>query len=327
MTLTHRLSGLLLLAFCHSALSIPTAVPVGTTYYDPARAWNGFILFPGSDNQTHLIDMSGKEVHRWKYEGFPAWPINAGQAKGERGHVLVQLARREKLDEVASPGNGMVNASVAEVDWQGNVVWQYGSQENPVHQHHEMQRLANGNTLLLGAALRRIAGYHYDVIDNTLEEINPQGKKIWSWSVADHLDEFGFSAQQLALIRDSKDPDFLHMNTAAPLGPNHWFDAGDKRFAPDNILLNSRNGNVAVIVDRQSGKVVWRIGPDYPGLQLSKPLPRPLDQMIGEHDVHMIPAGLPGAGNILIFDNQGNAGYPPTRQGFFPRRASLKWIR
>ncbi len=107
------------------------------------------------------------------------------------------------------------------------------------------------------------------------------------------------------------------MNTAAPLGPNHWFDAGDKRFAPDNILLNSRNGNVAVIVDRQSGKVVWRIGPDYPGLQLSKPLPRPLDQMIGEHDVHMIPAGLPGAGNILIFDNQGNAGYPPTRQGFF----------
>ncbi|MBE5252866.1 aryl-sulfate sulfotransferase [Mixta mediterraneensis] len=317
MKLTHRLSGLLLLTFCHSTLAIPTAIPVGTTFYDPARAWNGFILFPGNDNQTHLIDMTGKEVHRWKYESFPPWPIKREQLNGQRGRILVQLERQNKLDKVASPGNGMVNASVAEVNWQGDVVWQYGSQATPVHQHHELQRLDYGNTLLLGAALKRLPGYDYDVIDNTIEEITPQGKKIWSWSVADHLHEFGFSDKQLQMIRESHDPDFLHMNTAAPLGPNHWFDAGDKRFAPDNILLNSRNGNVAVIVDRRSGKVIWRIGPDYPTSQLGKPLPRPLDQMIGEHDVHMIPAGLPGADNILIFDNQGNAGYPPTRQGFF----------
>ena len=299
------------------ASAIPSAILTGVTYYDPARAWNGFVLIPGSDIQTHLIDMTGKEVQRWRYEGFPSWPIPPDRVNGQRGHLLVQLERRQQLDKEASPGNGMVNASVAEVDWNGNVQWRYGSQQQPVHQHHEIQRLPNGNTLVLGAALRTVPGYDYRIIDNTLEEVSPQGEKLWSWSVADHLNELGFSAAQLAMIRESNDADFLHMNTAAPLGPNRLFEQGDQRFAPDNILFNSRNGNVAVIVDRQSGKVVWRIGPDYPALKLDTPLPRQLDQLIGEHDVHMIGAGLPGAGNILIFDNQGNAGFPPTRQGFF----------
>nr|WP_310617971.1 aryl-sulfate sulfotransferase [Pantoea cypripedii] len=312
-----RLSGGLLLAASFTASAIPSAIPTGVTWYDPSRAWNGFVLFPGSDNQTHLIDMTGKEVQRWHYEGFPSWPVPRDRAGGQPGHLLVQLERQQKLAAEANPGNGLVNASVAEVDWNGKVQWHYGSQQQPVHQHHEIQRLPNGNTLVLGAALRQLPGYHYRVIDNSIEEVSPQGKKVWSWSVAEHLDELGFSAAQLAMIRDSNDADFLHMNTAAPLGPNHWFDQGDQRFAPDNILLNSRNGNVAVIIDRHSGKVVWRIGPDYPALKLDTPLPRPLDQMIGEHDVHMIGPGLPGAGNLLIFDNQGNAGFPPTRQGFF----------
>jgi hypothetical protein len=312
-----RWSGGLLLAVSFTASAIPTAILTGVTWYDPARAWNGFVLFPGSDNQTHLIDMTGKEVQRWHYEGFPSWPIPLDRAGGQPGHLLVQLERQQTLAEEANPGNGLVNASVAEVDWNGKVQWRYGSQQQPVHQHHEIQRLSNGNTLVLGAVLRQLPDYHYPIIDNSIEEITPLGKKVWSWSVADHLDELGFSNAQLAMIRDSHDADFLHMNTAAPLGPNHWFDQGDKRFAPDNILFNSRNANVAVIVDRHTGKVVWRIGPDYPALKLDTALPRPLDQMIGEHDVHMIAAGLPGAGNVLIFDNQGNAGFPPTRQGFF----------
>lgn len=306
-----------LLSLSFGASAIPSAIPTGVTYYDPARAWNGYVVIPGSDNQTHLIDMTGQEVHRWAYEGFPSWPIPTDRVNGQRGHLLVQLERQKDLDKEASPGNGMVNASVAEVDWNGAVQWQYGSQQQPVHQHHEIQRLADGNTLVLGAALRQLPGYNYRIIDNTLEEMSPQGEKLWSWSVADHLNELGFSDAQLAMIRDSQDADFLHMNTAAPLGPNPWFDKGDQRFAPDNILFNSRNGNVAVIVDRQTGKVVWRIGPDYPALKLDTPLPRPLDQLIGEHDVHMVGPGLPGAGNILIFDNQGNAGFPPSRQGFF----------
>lgn len=35
-----------------------------------------------------------------------------------------------------------------------------------------------------------------------------------------------------------------------------------------------------------------------------------MDQISGQHDAHIIPSGLPGAGNLLVFDNQGEAGYP-----------------
>ncbi|MEC4748445.1 arylsulfotransferase family protein [Methylomicrobium sp. Wu6] len=40
-------------------------------------------------------------------------------------------------------------------------------------------------------------------------------------------------------------------------------------------------------------------------------MPRPVDQISAQHDAHIIPEGLSGAGNILVFDNQGVAGYPP----------------
>jgi hypothetical protein len=48
------------------------------------------------------------------------------------------------------------------------------------------------------------------------------------------------------------------------LGPNKWHEAGDRRFDPDNILIDSREANFIVIIDKQSGKVVWSLGPDYP---------------------------------------------------------------
>ena len=42
----------------------------------------------------------------------------------------------------------------------------------------------------------------------------------------------------------------------------------------------------------------------------SRKVPRPLDRTSGQHDAQIIPEGLPGAGNVLVFDNEGEAGYP-----------------
>ena len=39
-------------------------------------------------------------------------------------------------------------------------------------------------------------------------------------------------------------------------------------------------------------------------------VPRPLDQTSGQHDAHIIPKGLPGEGNLLVFDNNAPSGYP-----------------
>lgn len=63
--------------------------------------------------------------------------------------------------------------------------------------------------------------------------------------------------------------------------------------------------NISLIISKKTGKIVWRLGPYF----TDTPALRKIGQIIGQHHVHMIPKGLPGAGNILIFDNGGEAGY------------------
>jgi hypothetical protein len=57
---------------------------------------------------------------------------------------------------------------------------------------------------------------------------------------------------------------------------------------------------------------VWQLGPDF----TASPELRAIRQTIGQHHAHIIPKGLPGAGNMMIFDNGGASGYgPPTPTG------------
>jgi hypothetical protein len=98
--------------------------------------------------------------------------------------------------------------------------------------------------------------------------------------------------------------DWFHINSATYVGPNAWFDAGDTRFAPENVIISSRQSSVIAIIDR-SGAVVWQIGPDFD----RTPEERQIRQIIGQHHAHFIPVGLPGAGNVMIFDNGGSSGY------------------
>jgi hypothetical protein len=109
----------------------------------------------------------------------------------------------------------------------------------------------------------------------------------------------------------------------ANLGANKWHAKGDARFHPDNIIISSREANLLAIIDRKSGKVVWTLGPDFAPIAGAN-VPRAVDQIIGPHDAHLIAEGLPGAGNLLVFDNQGEAGYPHVSPGIFPHSRVLE---
>ena len=201
-------------------------------------------------------------------------------------------------------------------------------------QHHDFQRegspvgyyapglepkTASGNSLILS---------HKDVkcpfisdkpiLDDVIYEVNWDGEIVWEWLCSDHVEEMGFT--EAALNAMCRDPNFrggslieeapgvgdwMHMNSMSALGPNKWFDAGDSRFHPDNIIVDGRETNIICIIDKKTGRIVWQIGPDY---DTSAEL-KALGWIVGQHHAHMIPAGLPGAGNILVFDNGGWAGY------------------
>jgi hypothetical protein len=105
--------------------------------------------------------------------------------------------------------------------------------------------------------------------------------------------------------------DWMHINSMSVLGPNKWYDAGDERFHPDNIIWDGREANIIAIISKKTGKIVWKVGPEY---DTSEELKK-LGWIIGQHHAHMIPRGLPGEGNIIVFDNGGWGGYGTPNPG------------
>lgn len=347
---TYKIVALSLLSLAGNLAAAPSVYPTGVTRYDTATAYNSYVIFSGQDKKTHLIDMNGNEVHHWDAEGFPPVLLDPALTGGQRGNVLVQLAN---ASGTSNGGNGLRNQAIGELDWNGKVVWQWGAAassaqdaystpvEGQAHpqvpggsakQHHDWRRLKNGNTLVLANLVHPLAGFSApQVLDDVIYEVNQQGDIVWKWVASEHLNEFGFSAASLKLVKEGGSGrggapfDYLHINNMSVLGPNKWFDGGDQRFNPENILIDSREANFIVIIDKQTGKVVWNLGPDYPAQTRGpRQLPRAVDQIVGQHDAHLIEPGLPGAGNLLVFDNQGEAGYPRVSVGVQPRSRVLE---
>jgi hypothetical protein len=303
--------------------------PTGTTIHDPSRSWKGYVLHGAPDGRSHLVDLEGNDVRTWDRVGFPSELIDPALAGGKLGHVLVQLSSTAERGRF----NGIFdNRTIGELDWDGKVVWEWGSQApgGAARQNHDWQRLRNGNTLILATADRVVKVLSDSVVpDQFVREIAPDGTVVWEWSAGDHLEEFGISPEGIDLIRQGVTAGigghgFLTLNNLAVVGENRWWDEGDTRFHPENFVIDSREANFVAIVDRKTGSVVWRLGAVYQesgplsALRILNPaVPRPVDQLAGQHDAHIIPKGLPGAGNLLVFDNQGSSGFPAAALGIF----------
>jgi hypothetical protein len=299
--------------------AVPSIFPTGTTRYDPARAYNSYVIFTGGDNIAHLIDLDGNSVHEWADAGGFSTLIDPALNGGKLGDVFVTLATIEGRGTDLVPGQvtTRISKAIGELDWQGRTVWSFGEKapDGLARQHHDWGRLPNGNTLVLSNVLHPVKGFKQQrVLDDVIYEVDPSGAIVWTWVASNHLKEIGFTPAQLKLVYDANTADYLHVNDLKVVGPNRWFDAGDTRFDPNNLLLDSRNANFIAIIDRKTGQIVWTLGPNYPAHdvnQLSRKLPRPVDRTSGQHDAQIIPKGLPGAGNLLVFDNEGEGGYPP----------------
>jgi hypothetical protein len=298
----------------------PTVFPTGTTIFDPGKAWTGFTVLSTLDTPAVLvIDMNGRTVKRW--DGFNL--SAGGPARVLPGGVLVAPTG-------AFPGHQEATALVAQ-DFAARELWRYerteqieldGRRRWSARQHHDWQpadfpagyyspeftpAASRGRTLLLAHTTHRNAGVAPVLLeDDRLLEIDAGGRVTWDWRAADHIDQLGFDAPARAAIarlgtRDGYD--WLHLNSARYLGPNRWHEAGDARFHPEHVIVSSRSASLVAIVARD-GSIAWRIGPDFSTTAEQ----RALGQVIGQHDAHLIPPGLPGAGNLLLFDNGGASG-------------------
>ena len=311
--------------------------PTGVVEYFPEKCENGFtlfqaLIFEGQEYGALLIDMNGNVVHQWKgLEGFPNKMLPGGQVMGN--------------SRMRDPKYGSQDmADLVQVDWEGNFVWRFNRYEfihDPgyepswmARQHHDYQREGNpvgyyvpgmealaegGKTLILAhKCIENPRIGRGTILDDTIIEVDWDGHVDWEWNCSEHVDEMGFSEEARKIMQDnpnitgeSKVGDWMHINSISCLGPNRWFDKGDSRFHPDNIIWSGRQTNIIAVTEKKTGKIVWRVGPEYTGT----PALEELGWIIGQHHAHMIPRGLPGEGNILVFDNGGSAGYGAPNPG------------
>ena len=306
-------------------LAAPTVYPTGVTTYEPDRSWNGFtVLSPLGGEAAIVIDMNGNVVKSW--EGYVS--SAGGPNRVLPGGVLIGAMGTR-------PGR-LESRRLVERGFDGKELWSYdhnlqidtpnGETSWSSRQHHDWQRpdfpagyyspgirpdLVGPKTLLLT---------HIDhpqpsvtpeksIQDDRLIEIAEDGELLWEWVASDHIGEMQFDDAAREAISEAAgggrgNYDWLHLNSATYVGPNHWYDEGDARFNPENIIVSSRQASLVAIVARD-GSIVWQIGPDYRASEeMSK-----IRQIIGQHHAHIIPRGLPGAGNLMIFDNGGASGY------------------
>ena len=74
--------------------------------------------------------------------------------------------------------------------------------------------------------------------------------------------------------------------------------------------MDSREMNIMWIISHETGDIVWQVGPDF----TKTPELRIFGTIVGPHHTHMIPKGLPGEGNVMVYDNGGWAGYGAPNQ-------------
>jgi hypothetical protein len=274
-----------------------TVYPVGTTLYKPDLCCNGYTIIFGGLN-VKLVDMNGRDVHSWKLH-TDLHDIRTDRARLlPNGHILTSRGRMHSTD-----------GTIDEYDWDGRLAWRYIPEGKIPHErwmgpHHDVWRKENGNTLLICREpvpeeylkeVRNPLWQNQTICGDTILEVDPAGEVVWEWNSHGHLDINHYrlvaSPGWFAGEFNSTVVDWTHINTVRDIPENKWFDQGDQRFQPGNVIISPRQLDTVYIIDRESGDIVWEYGGDYFG------------GLSGQHEPYMIPKGLPGEGNILVFDN------------------------
>jgi len=313
----------------------------GLRIYQPDETWDGYTLFncftgtgTAKNGNNVLIDMHGNIVNEWTFTG----PGYMSASKALPGGCIV--------GSMVDPNDVMAGGGkLTQLNWDGEVIRQWDTMS---HHDHEQEGSPCGyyapgaEPMIEGAKVLVLESTRPDLADtkhicpkplkdDRIRELDWDGNELFRWQAWEHFDELGLDEwaraglqtglcyEGPAFMAEMLPEDWTHGNAVAWCGPNKWYDQGDLRFHPDNIIADFRSLNITIIIARhdhpegrwQEGDIIWKLGPDYSTAREDYKV----GQIIGQHMAHMIPKGLPGEGNMLILDNGGQAGYGALIQG------------
>ncbi|MEE2857809.1 MAG: aryl-sulfate sulfotransferase [Planctomycetota bacterium] len=296
---------------------------VGWFHGQPA-SFDGYSFFaPGRSTTTYLVDEIGRVVHSWPSAFNP-------------GNAAYLLQGGQILRAARIPGNlpisaGGVGGRVERIAWDGTLLWQFDYSSNLVQHHHDVEQLPNGNVLLIAwelktAAQALAAGRDPSMLDDNelwpdhIIEVAPTsssgGTIVWQWHAWDHLiQELDPTRDNFGVVADH--PEKIHINYDGGSPDADWlhFNSIDYNADLDQILVSVPTFGEVWIIDHSTttteaagssggdsghgGDLLYRWG--NPRAYQAGTIP---DQVFFfQHGSEWIGPGLPGEGNLIVFNN------------------------
>ena len=305
----------------------------GLMINEPGVAAGYILLSVGGAQKVYLIDTHGRTAHTWHLEDALADKFISHAKLLDNGNLMALSVEIEAPKEIV------------EFDPRGNAVWRSKGRRL----HHDFLKMPNGNVMMLvqGRKTREeaiAAGANPEFVHKSglgydyLLEVRPEGaiggEVVWEWSAWDHLVQdfdprkpnYGAIAEHPELI----DINFLleAISKRRQRAPWDWLHINAIDYNPelDQIVLSPRHFSELWIIDHSAtmeearghsggnsgmgGDLLYRWGN-----------PRAYGQgdaddqrLFWQHHTQWIAPGLPGAGNILVFNN-GND-FPGDERGY-----------
>ena len=307
------------------------------------RAFEGYTLvhdgaFGGQNaNRIYLTDMNGETVHRWEPERY--------QPEGSVAYLLENglLLRTVSSHHWLHSGNYPVGSAgtVQLLDWDSNVVWEYEMDVPGKHVfHHDVDYMPNGNILAIaytGFSPEEARSMGWDgvfpanadtVWFDKVVELQPNlddgsTEIVWQWNSWDHFvqDKFPGRANYGDVESAVGKIDINYLREGYVLfigGQMHHVNSVDYHPELDQIVLSSAAYGELWFIDHSTtmaeaagdsggrygrgGDLIYRWGNPFTTRSGT------LDDatLFWQHDARWITEGLPGEGNLLVYNNGTN---------------------
>ncbi len=237
----------------------------GVTVNDPGRAGPGLNLFvSGHDSVAYLMDMAGNVLHTWSHPYAGLWPDANLPKDPARAFMWRRVALLPNGDLVAiHEGLGMLR-----LDKDSRLLW-----ARPNRAHHDLEILGDGRVLTLTrkARMHPLFSDKDPILEDFVSLISPDGEELARVSVLEALLKDGFPflrEETLEYFRSTarnlpiqERGDILHTNTV------EWVDS---RLAgrvpgvrPGNVLVACLKIGRTLVLDLETGSVVWVLAPRF----------------------------------------------------------------
>ena len=155
---------------------------------------------------------------------------------------------------------------------------------------HELDPLQNGDVMILTSPPKPNVDLtplglssNATIADCVIEQLNAKGEVVWSWRASDHISP-----------REGLHPEFG--------GDIYHCNSVDVDPVSGNVLLSSRHTDAVYLIDKKTGRIVWKMGgnsPNYDQARILSVKDDPEGVFHAQHDARFQPNG-----DVSLFDDQ-----------------------